>query len=352
MPQFAPGQTKTAKAPIAVKPSGLNCSAEIFLGPDPATKETTSGLIPFTSTGASQEVSLPISMPVAEGPYHCYIDVYAEGMLVAAYKATEDISIAKPMPSSLLTSYQATLAEAYRARDELIAAEMEWQSAQLMVPNWGIQTLGAILNGGMVDPKTGALNGSLPDAMINEAISIGMIVSPNDCYFDQAVMYFNDGTTIVPYWWGCPYCSERFRSPALRDAHIESVHAPIINTRASMSISTEQRASGDPVFPGYGYYYSVIFVNWTNNSPWAITATVSLQGPDPYGRWVNLGSVTRTVAAGGSVSIDFGAGGSGDPGEYGDLKATLTLVDGAAPGKLLDTAEGSFQNPIPWWAEW
>lgn len=93
MPQFEPGEAKTAVAPITVQPAGLSCTAEIFLGPDEATKVATSGLVPFTSVGVSQDVRLPLNMPSAEGSYHVYIDVYAEGMLIAAYQALEDVVI-------------------------------------------------------------------------------------------------------------------------------------------------------------------------------------------------------------------------------------------------------------------
>ncbi|GAH19780.1 unnamed protein product, partial [marine sediment metagenome] len=94
MPEFTPGEAKAAIAPIMVKPSGLGCEAEIFLGPNEATKVATSGRIAFTSTGASQGVRLPIAMPSTEGTYHVFIDVYAEGLLVAAYQAIEDVVIA------------------------------------------------------------------------------------------------------------------------------------------------------------------------------------------------------------------------------------------------------------------
>jgi len=93
MPEFAPGEAKIARAPITVQPSGLSCQAEVFLGPDEVTKVATSGLVPFTSTGASQNVRLPVIMPSTEGSYHVYIDVYAEGILIAAYRALEGVVI-------------------------------------------------------------------------------------------------------------------------------------------------------------------------------------------------------------------------------------------------------------------
>lgn len=93
MPQFTPGAAKTAIAPITIKPGGLSCKAELFLGPNPMTKVATSGKILFSSTGAQQAVRLPIIMPSTVGSYHVYIDVYIEGMLIAAYQAIEDVSI-------------------------------------------------------------------------------------------------------------------------------------------------------------------------------------------------------------------------------------------------------------------
>lgn len=97
MPEFMPGESKTAIAPITVKPAGLNCEAEIFLGPNDLTKVATSGLIAFTSIGVGQNVHLPVTMPSAEGTYHVYVDVYVEGLLIAAYQAIEDVSIAAGM---------------------------------------------------------------------------------------------------------------------------------------------------------------------------------------------------------------------------------------------------------------
>lgn len=93
-PIFLPGVAKTATAPITISPSGLACQAELYLGISPATKVVTSGLVSFTSTGAQQTVSLPVTMPAVSGvAYHVYLDVYVEGMLLLAYFATEDVVI-------------------------------------------------------------------------------------------------------------------------------------------------------------------------------------------------------------------------------------------------------------------
>lgn len=101
MPQFAPGATKTALAPITVSPPGLNCEAELFLGPNDSTKVATSGRVPFVSTGVAKNMSMPIVMPSASGSYHGYIDVFAEGARFLAYELTEDITVSVPATGTL-----------------------------------------------------------------------------------------------------------------------------------------------------------------------------------------------------------------------------------------------------------
>ena len=98
MPQFAPGEVKTAIAPIVAKPSGMSCEAELFLGPDELTKVATSGRIPFVSTGAAKNVSLPIAMPSSPGTVKGYIDVFVGGFRFLAYILKEDIVIVSPYP--------------------------------------------------------------------------------------------------------------------------------------------------------------------------------------------------------------------------------------------------------------
>lgn len=93
-PVMAPGVSRTAIAPITVSPSGLACEAELFLGPNDATKVATSGKKAFTSTGTSQSVNLPVTMPTAGGvAYHVYLDVFASGYRILAYQAKEDVVI-------------------------------------------------------------------------------------------------------------------------------------------------------------------------------------------------------------------------------------------------------------------
>jgi len=93
-PVLGPGAAAAAVAPITVTPPGLQCQAELFLGPDENTKVASSGLVAFTSTGVAQSVSFPVTMPSPGGAaYHVYLDVFADGYLIVAYIATEDVVI-------------------------------------------------------------------------------------------------------------------------------------------------------------------------------------------------------------------------------------------------------------------
>ncbi len=109
MPQFAPGEAKTAIAPITARPSGMACEAELFLGPDELTKVASSGRVSFVSTGAAQSVSLPITMPSQEGSFHGYIDVFAEGLRFLAYKTKEGVVIDAPVPEPTLGTLGGTV---------------------------------------------------------------------------------------------------------------------------------------------------------------------------------------------------------------------------------------------------
>lgn len=100
MPQFAPDEVKTARAPVTVEPSGLSCQVELALMSNSV--KAAMSVVPFTSTGVEQPVSLPITMPGVEGTYPVHIDILAEDLLVGAYKATEDVVIQAPVPANLL----------------------------------------------------------------------------------------------------------------------------------------------------------------------------------------------------------------------------------------------------------
>ena len=92
-PAFTKSSSHSATASITVAPAGLACTMELFLGPNQTTKTVTSGPIAFTSTGAPQNVVLPVVMPAVGGvTYHVYLDVIVAGALTG-YQASEDVII-------------------------------------------------------------------------------------------------------------------------------------------------------------------------------------------------------------------------------------------------------------------
>jgi hypothetical protein len=92
-PVFAAGTSKTAKATLTVSPSGIACTAELWLTKDGTTKNATSGAIAFTSTGASQQINLPVTMPVGGYSYNVMLDIVAGGIIQGQYQATEDVLV-------------------------------------------------------------------------------------------------------------------------------------------------------------------------------------------------------------------------------------------------------------------
>ena len=92
-PLLAKGSSHTAVAPITVSPPGLSCKGELWLTTNGTTKNATSGMVPFTSTGASQSVRFSVTMPSAAGEFSVYLDIYADSLLIGSYIATESVVV-------------------------------------------------------------------------------------------------------------------------------------------------------------------------------------------------------------------------------------------------------------------
>lgn len=90
-PVFEPGSSHVAHASMHNPTSAtFSYNGELYLGE----KEATSGLVPFTLTpGQTKTVDFGIVMPSAEKTYKVYLDVYVGVDLIAAYVATQDVTI-------------------------------------------------------------------------------------------------------------------------------------------------------------------------------------------------------------------------------------------------------------------
>jgi len=105
-PEFSPGSEHVAHCPVA-NPTTKQWAydAELYLVKDD-TKYASSGTVSFTlAAGASDTIDFPIVMPSATGTYKVYLDVYVAGELIAAYQATEDITLhPEPGPADIALS--------------------------------------------------------------------------------------------------------------------------------------------------------------------------------------------------------------------------------------------------------
>ena len=90
-PTFGPGSSHVAHASMHnPTPAAFTYDAELYLG----AKEATSGVVSFTLTpGQTKTIDFGIVMPSVERTYKVYLDVYVAGDLIAAYVATEDVTI-------------------------------------------------------------------------------------------------------------------------------------------------------------------------------------------------------------------------------------------------------------------
>jgi len=220
-------------------------------------------------------------------------------------------------PSALLVQYQQALEEAY------IAVEAGYLDSQVMIPGYGLQYANSAI------PQLNTL-------MVEEAINIGMITSSTDAYFVRAVMYFSDGTTIVPYWWACPYCTEKFRSPALLQAHLETAHWEIINSKGTIIGFVLDAVCYDP--PICDIWHAVgVNITWRNDSPFTIRGHVAIVEYMSYGGTLTPAATSgqdAILSPGQSVTVQFSY-------TYQVTKSlvTLTRIDGPWPGLVLAQKE-------------
>lgn len=91
-PTFQSGSSHSAVAQLS-NPTikEFTYTTELYLG---VTKAATSGIGSVTiAAGASASVNYPVIMPIPEGDYDVYLDVWVGTELIAHYKATEKVTI-------------------------------------------------------------------------------------------------------------------------------------------------------------------------------------------------------------------------------------------------------------------
>jgi len=91
---FAAGSVHTARVRVR-NPStqSLAYSAELYLGNYEGDKRATATQSFTLGAGQQEDIDFIVTMPAIAGTYHVYLDVYVGGERIAAYIATEDVTI-------------------------------------------------------------------------------------------------------------------------------------------------------------------------------------------------------------------------------------------------------------------
>ncbi|MBA7475071.1 hypothetical protein ES707_10436 [subsurface metagenome] len=91
-PTFEAGETRTAIAQMTNPTAkAFSYTAELYLD---VTKVASSGSIVFSlAAGETRAVSFPVTMPGVEGIFPVFLDVFVGTELVAAFRATEDVTL-------------------------------------------------------------------------------------------------------------------------------------------------------------------------------------------------------------------------------------------------------------------
>ncbi len=91
MPQFKPGESKTAKVTMRnPTEKAFDYAGFIYMGTDLAVMSE----VPFSlNAGQEKQVPFPVTMPAAPGTYPVHIGVFSGGQNIALYRAVEDVVI-------------------------------------------------------------------------------------------------------------------------------------------------------------------------------------------------------------------------------------------------------------------
>lgn len=92
MPQFGPGELRTARVPMTNPTGGaFDYVADLYMGTNLALMAETAFHLESLE---SKDISLPITMPTVSGTYPVHIGVFSGGVNIGLWRATEDVVIA------------------------------------------------------------------------------------------------------------------------------------------------------------------------------------------------------------------------------------------------------------------
>ena len=307
-----PGVLKSAHVPMTNPTSrAFDYDAELSLGPGAAISSLKSFHL---NAGELRNIDFLVTMPGEAGLYPVYLSIMSGGKSIALYRALEDVRVIAA--STLLYELTGALEEA------IALVEAGYTESWVMVPGYGLQSAESAI-------------GQIKQLMIVEAIGLGLIVSSSDAYFVRSYMYYKDGMLIVPEFVTCQYCGQKFKSPALLNAHLNDAHWEIISSKGSIIGHDFDLYCYDPPICDI-WEPKGLEITWRNDSPFAIQGHLEV-------RMVTPGNVTIYPAAtsgqdaiippGASQFVYFPIDG------YGQFWVTLTRIDGLLLGLILDGKE-------------
>ncbi len=105
MPQFSPGEQKTASVQMSNPTEhAFSYEATLYMGIDMVAMSTQQFDL---AAGEQRAIDFPVTMPTQAGEYPVYLDVWSEGVLLGHFQATENVTIISSDPDLVSLEYKA-----------------------------------------------------------------------------------------------------------------------------------------------------------------------------------------------------------------------------------------------------